>query len=783
MTLPAYEALGSFYLGREIDAASGQDTGELLMYDSRDLTTHAVCVGMTGSGKTGLCLALLEEAAIDGVPAIVIDPKGDLGNLLLMFPELRAEDFAPWVDAGEAARKGMSTEAFAAATAETWRKGLAEWEQDGDRMRRLQAAAEVAIYTPGSTVGRPLSVLKSFAAPPPEVRGDANALRERVAATVGGLLGLIGVHADPLQSREHILLATLLDHAWSAGRDLDIAALIQGIQRPPFEKVGVFDVEAFYPAKDRMQLAMQLNNLIAAPGFQAWMEGEALDIQQLLFDAHGKPRISIISIAHLSDAERMFVVTLLLGEMVAWMRRQSGTSSLRALLYMDEIFGYFPPSAMPPSKLPLLTLMKQARAFGVGVVLATQNPVDLDYKGLSNAGTWFIGRLQTERDKSRVIEGLLSAGGEGLEKSQLEALLSGLGNRVFLMRNVHDAAPALFRTRWALSYLRGPMTLPEIARLSSAPPVVEKAKLESPVVSSVAASRPVIPPGIEVRYWGEGTACLPRFIGTVRLHFVDKAAGIDVWETHSYVVPLHDDGTQLDWSAGEVTGDLSTELRTTEPADARYGDVPGAMLRAQNYPTWRKQLANHAYRTTRLSVLRCPAVNAVSVPGGSESDFRARVALSLREARDAEIDKLRKKYAPRLLSLEDQQRRARERIERERAQLSSQKMNTAISVGTSLLGALLGRKKISASSVSRVGTAARSAARVGREQQDVARAQESLEVLQQRQAEMEAELALETERIRQQFDPAAVQVEQVSLQPRKSDIDVTFVGLLWQCST
>jgi len=404
-----YEALGSFYLGRAVDPATGNDGTELLLYDARDLTTHAVCVGMTGSGKTGLCVSLLEEAAIDGVPAIAIDPKGDIGNLLLAFPELRPADFAPWVDAGEAARKGMAVDAYAAATAEAWKKGLADWQQDGERIRRFRDAAEVAIYTPGSSAGRGLSILRSFDAPAPELRADSAALTERIASTVAGLLGLLGIDADPVQSREHILLATLLHDAWSQGRSLDLPTLIQRIQKPGLDKIGVFDLETFYPAKERLQLAMRLNNLLASPGFAAWMTGEPLDIQSLLYTPSGKPRIAIVSIAHLNDAERMFVVTLLLNEVVAWMRRQSGTSSLRAILYMDEIFGYFPPTATPPSKLPLLTLMKQARAFGVGVVLATQNPVDLDYKGLSNAGTWFVGRLQTERDKARVIDGLRDA--------------------------------------------------------------------------------------------------------------------------------------------------------------------------------------------------------------------------------------------------------------------------------------------------------------------------------------------------------------------------------------
>ena len=408
-----FEKLGAFYLGREYDL-SKKEAGGLLLYDSKDLVTHGVCVGMTGSGKTGLCIGLLEEAAIDGVPSIVIDPKGDLADLMLTFPELRPEDFRPWVSQEEAAKKGLSVDDFAQQQAEIWKKGLADWGQDPARIQRLKDAADFTIYTPGSNAGLPVSILKSFAAPAPAVRADEEALRDRINTAVTSILGLVGVTADPIQSREHILLSSLFNSVWSAGQDLDLAGLIQQIQKPPFAKVGVLDLESFYPAKDRFELAMLLNNLLAAPTFQTWLEGEALDIGRMLFTSEGRPRVSIFSIAHLSDAERMFFVSLLLNEVLGWVRAQPGTGSLRAIVYMDEIFGFFPPVAEPPSKRPLLTLLKQARAFGVGVLLATQNPVDLDYKGLANAGTWFIGRLQTERDKDRLLEGLegVAAGSE-----------------------------------------------------------------------------------------------------------------------------------------------------------------------------------------------------------------------------------------------------------------------------------------------------------------------------------------------------------------------------------
>jgi hypothetical protein len=446
-----FEKLGAFYLGRTYDVAERRANPELLLYSSRDLTKHAVCVGMTGSGKTGLCLTLLEEAAIDGIPAIAIDPKGDLANLLLTFPELQPADFQPWLDPGEIQRSGKTADELAADTAERWRQGLAEWGQDGARIARFRKAVDLAVYTPGSSIGLPLTVLRSFAAPPQAILDDADAFRERIAAAVSGLLALLGIDADPLASREHILLSSLFERAWRAGEELSMPALIREIQSPPINNIGIVDLETFFPAKERFELAMRLNNLLASPGFSGWMEGEPLDIGKLLYTSEGKPRLSVISIAHLSEAERMFFVTILLNEMLAWTRTQSGTSSLRAILYMDEIFGYFPPSANPPSKTPMLTLLKQARAFGVGIVLATQNPVDLDYKGLSNAGTWFLGRLQTERDQARVLDGLegaSAAAGARFDRQRAAATLSALGSRVFLMNNVHEDEPVVFQTRW-----------------------------------------------------------------------------------------------------------------------------------------------------------------------------------------------------------------------------------------------------------------------------------------------------------------------------------------------
>jgi hypothetical protein len=793
-----YEKLGVFYLGREFDPQAGALKPATVLYDSRDLTTHAVCVGMTGSGKTGLCLSLLEEAAIDGVPAICIDPKGDLGNLMLTFPDLKPADFAPWIDAGDAARKGVSVDELAAKTAESWKAGLAEWDQQPERIARLRAAADVAIYTPGAETGLPLSVLRSFAPPAAELLADAGALRDRVSSVVSGLLSLLGIEADPIGSREHILLANILEGAWRQGLSLDVTGLIQAVQKPAFDKLGAFDLETFFPAKDRLKLAMQMNNLIASPGFATWMAGEPLDAQRLLFTPEGKPRIAIISIAHLNDAERMFVVTLVLNEMIAWMRSQAGTGSLRAIFYMDEIFGYFPPTANPPSKPPMLTLLKQARAFGLGCVLATQNPVDLDYKGLANCGTWFIGRLQTERDKLRVIEGLLSANGTSADsdRGSLEALLNNLSQRVFLMRNAHEDAPVLMKTRWALSFLRGPLTGPEIARVMSARKAAATSATPAAGVTRVASAAPAMaasansgarPPvgaGITEYFLSatKGSGALlykPVIAGFAKLHFVDAKLKLDEWQTSGWLAPFDDGGGNASWEDAARDAQLKARLTTAPAEGASFAELPGAALRAASYAGWAKGLQSHLYETSRAQILWCEAFKFASKPGESEGDFRARLALSAREKRDADVAALRQRWALKLQQLQDQVRRAEERREREKGQLNQQRMQTAVNIGSTILGALFGRKALSQANVGRVGTAARSASRWGHESQDVARAEESIEVLQQRLADAQQQVDADVARLESTLDASSIALTSVEVPARKSDIAIGEVALVW----
>jgi len=778
-----YEKLGVFYLGREV-AAAGAPAAPVL-YDSKDLTTHAVCVGMTGSGKTGLCLALLEEAAIDGIPAICIDPKGDIGNLLLTFPSLTAEEFKPWVESPDAA----------AATAEKWRKGLAEWDQSPERIARFREAVDVAIYTPGGSSGLGLSVLRSLASPGAEALADPAALREQVGSTVAALLALLGRDADPVKSRDYILLARIVEHSWSDGLALDLTGLINAIQKPPFDRLGAFDLETFFPARERLELAMAVNALLASPGFAAWIEGEPLDAQRLLYTPEGKPRIAVISIAHLSDAERMFIVTLVLNELVAWMRRQSGTSSLRALFYMDEIFGYFPPTANPPSKRPMLTLLKQARAYGLGCVLATQNPVDLDYRGLGNTGTWLIGRLQTERDRLRVIEGLTSAvsSGNTLDRSELEQLMASLTPRVFLLRNAKEDVPRLMKSRWTLSYLRGPLTGPEISRLMA---TRKQTKAGSDAASAVAgsaapvaaarapATRPALPPPLREYFLpalhGSGTIeYRPMILAAAKLHYVDAKLGIDAWRTLQWLAPLSDDGREVLWAEAHDASPLRLQATATPAPGAVFAELPGTAWRADSYAGWSKALAAHLYETARNSLLVCDALKQVSLPGESEADFRQRLVQSLRESRDAKVEKLRAVWAPKLATLQDRLARAQARGERERSQLSQQKLQTALSVGTAILGAFLGRRAVSATSVGRATTAARSAGRIGQQQQDVEHAEESVAAVEQRFTELKSQCDAEIAALGTALDPATITLRSVQVAPRKSDTAIGEVSLAW----
>jgi len=793
----SYEILGKFYLGRNFDLAARQLTETNLLYDSKDLVTHAMCVGMTGSGKTGLCLSLLEEAAIDGIPAICIDPKGDLGNLLLAFPDLAASDFQPWVDPGEAARKNISVDQLAQQSAEQWKSGLAQWDQDGSRIQRFKDAVDINIYTPGSTIGLPLTVLKSFDAPPQSTLDDPETLRERIASAASGLLTLLGLEADPLTSREHILLSMIFDRGWRKKQHLDLAELIRQIQSPPIDRIGVVDLESFMSTADRMKLAMSLNNLLAAPSFAGWLEGESLNIKNLLYTPSGKPRLSIISIAHLNDAERMFFVTIFLGELLSWMRSQPGTSSLRALFYMDEVYGYFPPSAKPPSKAPMLTLLQQARASGLGIMLATQNPVDLDYKGLSNMGTWFLGRLQTQRDKDRVLDGLEGAAaqnGKGFNRAEMERTLAALGARVFLLNNVHEDQPEIFQSRWALSFLRGPLSKEHIqilmqAKRSTAAANVTKfaGSLPKGDQQSGSAVRPILLADIDEKFLlcskppqaGCKKIYRPAILGQASTHFVRATNAVDYWDDTSCMLTIDDEVPEPFWNDSVRIPDGVLKLATSPEADFQFTDLPAAFSSAKNFRIWEKELKEYLFRNHQVTIFSSKALKRTSKPGQAEDEARIEFAQAAREARDLAVSKLKEKTTEKLKALQSKIAAAELRIDKEKADEKSKWMNSVLNIATSVLGAVMGNKIATKTNMTQVASAAKKIGQASGARGDVARAEDALQEILEMKVQIESECQAEVDRISEAFSPENLRLEPIEIPARKTDTRIKLLALAW----
>ncbi|MBL9114451.1 MAG: ATP-binding protein [Verrucomicrobiaceae bacterium] len=806
ITPDQYEKLGSFYLGRGYDIDSKALKDDLVLYDSKDIVTHGVVLGMTGSGKTGLCLAMLEEAAMDGIPVIAIDPKGDIGNLMFTFPELSGEKLKPWVNEDDARRKSMSVDDYANAQADLWKKGLGEWGQSQERIKKLRETVDMNIYTPGSNAGIPVSILSSLAAPGDEIMEDAETLADRIESTVSSVLALCGIEADPVQSPEHILLSNIVRHCWGKRQNLTIENLVRLIQQPPIRKIGVENVDNFFPEEGRNKLAMKLNNLIASPGFGVWLEGEPLDIQRMMYTPDGKPRISIFCISHLGDTERMFFVALLLNQLLGWMRQQAGTTSLRAMFYMDEIFGYLPPTASPPSKKPMMILLKQARAFGLGILLATQNPVDLDYKALSNIGTWFLGRLQTERDKARVLDGLegaISSQGGGFDRAQIDRMLAALGNRVFLMNNVHEDGPFIFHVRWVMTYLRGPLARGEIKKLMDPlrpkPKQAEGAKEDDGFLPPGATSgttsvrnthKPKLPEEVEEYFFtpeaGLNTdhiCYIPAVIQSAAVVIDDAKRKISGRSLVTRVNKIDVENQKVNWEkAFDLPNDLDvTKLaKSPEDGEVEYGDLPGAAMKAKTFASIQSAFVDWIYTNHFIEVGYSPLLEVYSNPGESADQFKARVATTAREMRDKAIEELRAKTAKSIKSLQDKMTKALDKMEQQKAQASSAKLQTVMQIGGSILGALLGRK----SGLGAIGGLARtstvsSASRAWKEGKEAASAEEELERLKVDYEQIQQDVENDIQKLRDQYDPATLVIETQKITPVKKNIQPLATGILW----
>jgi hypothetical protein len=812
---------GQLFLGHEIEAASGDKTGQDVLFDARDLTTHGVIVGMTGSGKTGLGIIAIEEALLSGIPALVLDPKGDMGNLFLNFPDLRPEDFRPWINEGEAERKELTPDQYAAKTAELWRNGLSGSGITPDRMRRLKQGAAITLYTPGSTAGVPLNVVGSLRAPTISWQGNEEVLRDEIEGFVSSLLTLAGIDSDPISSREHILLANIIEKSWIEGRDLDLATLIGQVQQPPMRKLGVFDLDSFFPEKDRTALAMRLNGLIASPSFATWMEGADLDVASLLHAPDGRPRAAIIHLAHLSDEERQFVVTLLLSKVVTWMRGLTGTTDLRTLIYMDEVFGFAPPTANPPSKKPILTILKQARAYGVGMLLSTQNPVDLDYKAMSNAGTWFVGRLQTERDKARVVEGMASARGD-VDVDFMSNTISGLGKRQFVLHSTHIKAPLVFATRWAISYLRGPLTREQIQVLAkdaperragptgessvsteatyaddagteartgaaaaarqarSTPALADDESMVMPKISSSVPVRylhPAAPWSTEVGADRDARRLQAALVARVHLVFDDRAAGVDhteEWEAVFFPLTY-----PFDAASGKAVDYDARDFLDEPPAGAVYV-LPVAPLAKSTYFTAAKRdIQDYLYRNREIEVLRNPSLKLYSRVGEPRDDFEERCDAVAQDKADEETAKLRDRYEGKIKRANEALRKAELRLEELEATYDARRHDEMISGVGDIVGSLFGGRR---GSRGIAGMLKRGSSRRSRTQLTGAKVSAAEERVESRVADiedLEQELAEKVAEIDAKWRDRAMDIETVEIGLEKSDIDVDELALVW----
>jgi hypothetical protein len=826
----------AFYLGKRFDPTQGQLSDQTFQYNPDDLTTHGVVVGMTGSGKTGLCITLLEEAALQGLPAILIDPKGDLTNVLLHFPDLAPQDFQPWLDPELARRAGKSLEQASADAASSWRNGLNEWGIGRERLLALKNAAQFAVYTPGSDAGIPVSVLSSLAAPGLDWNTHREVLTERIASTVTAILGLVGYDdIDPIRSREHILLANIFQSAWSKNQSLDLAELILQIQTPPFEKLGAFPVDAFFPPKERMNLALQLNNILAAPTFELWRVGQALDIPSLLRAADGRPRHSVFYISHLSEPERMFFVTLLLTSIETWMRTQAGATSLRALLYMDEIYGYLPPSRNPSSKQPLLRMLKQARAFGLGLLLATQNPVDIDYKALSNAGTWFIGKLQTEQDKQRLLDGLESAAPKSLNRSTLDKLISGLGKRVFIMNNVHEDQPIVFQTRWAMNFLAGPMTRAQIPALnklagayfqqtaSSTPvepsspaeaalpedfeplpaaavlPVDKRGPLETrgPSIPSIQASstRPSAPAGVgefflpmnlsfpkaaalagESLAEGEapgGVVYRPVLAASAEVRFFDRKYNLDSEIVKSALVVDPETRGNIQWDDFDVSLPDASEMDPAPAPQARFASLDTPLSDAKMMGSLQKDFADWVYRTSRVIIRANKVLGLFATPDVSQAEFIKACAEAAREARDAAVVKATSALDKQIKSLKDKIAREERELKMDEVELGQRKGEELATHAENILGAFGGSR------YRRLSTSLTKRRLTEQAKEDVQESIDSLEQYDQELQQLEETRQQALETASGSWGDAVNEITEVPVLPKKADIYIKLFGVAW----
>lgn len=786
------------FLGRLVNP-DGSVTDEKLLYKPEDLNTHCVITGMTGSGKTGLGIVLLEELALKNIPAIIIDPKGDLVNLCLHFPELNGEDFEPWLDPEAPMRLGKETAVLAEETAETWRNGLDSWGYDGRDIEALNQV-EYTVFTPGSTIGNPINILSSY--DPPQGNwsaGDEN-IREMISTAVTALLDLVGyTNIDPIQSREHILLANIIEHYWNLNRPVSIEELIFAVDNPPFEKLGALPIDRMYSQKERFQLALALNNFLASPSFQNWKKGPALDIGTLLYNEDGRARFNIFYIQHLSEHERMFFVTMLYSQVEAWMRTQPGTGNLRLGVYFDEIAGYLSPFKRTASQAVILRLLKQARAFGVSLILSSQNPIDFDYKALSNAGTWFVGHLQTEQDKNRLIEGLTTTAGQ-IDRAQANRLISSLGKRRFLYMNVHEPGLKVFTTRWALNYLAGPVTrsrLPLLAELGLSRDVLAavdsgnhdmngEESIEMANEQKVDGTKPEIAATIGEYYLrtakspadvdsdGALLTYLPAWFAQAEYRITQRKYDLDLKDFKAAMIEEEEiRGSSIRWSDYMVDPIEDDRLsKRPESENVYYGAVPSWMLSSSSIRSRESDFIESIYRDGKTVVYANESLSVYGDANMSEKEFIDLCKSKVDDAAKAEKDKLTKAYQTIVDRLETKIRKAAADVEAKEDKVKSKNVEKIGAIGEFALSLLQGRRRSVSTSINKFGQSTTASNAL----------EKALIVLEELTGELERETKKyksAVQEVEDKWSALAEKYSTVSLSPLKKDIFIDYFGILW----
>lgn len=770
-----YEKLGRMYLGKKIQ---NDEQGLKYLYKNKNLTTHGLIIGMTGSGKTGLGINLIEEAAMDNIPSIIIDPKGDMGNLLLNFPAQSPEDYEPWIDESEAEQKGMSKNEYATQISQMYKKGIRDWDQDGLRIKKLSQKSDFNIFTPGSNTGIPINILGSFDVPSDSVMNDPDMLNMNISSLASSVLALAGLDSDA--SKEHIFLSNIFLHNFKQNRSLSLTELISSTMNPPMNKIGVFGIDNFYPPKDRMKLAMSLNNILADPSFASWISGFDFDIDKILYTDELKPRTSIFSISHLDDNKRMFFVTLLLNKLISWMRKQEGSSSLRVLLYMDEIFGFFPPTKNPPSKEPMLLLLKQARAFGVGVVLSTQNPVDLDYKGLSNIGTWFIGRLQTAQDKERIIDNLITNKND--DKEELMNLISSLKSRRFLVKDSREDRPFLFDTKWVLSYLKGPLDANDIKKLMKAKKEQLQLTSNKPISqiqnNDTSTQKPMVNKNIKELFaydYSEDVMFEPYIKASATVSITNSKKNIDISKTITHKIYLDESVNEITFS-NQTLDEEELQYSTKYPKKSSFAKLPDIISKLKSLKAIEKKFVSYIYHKTKIETYEISKLKLYSSMNESLFDFKLRAKKSLDTLKSKEINKLKDKFEIKSHKLESKLEKMMYKLEKEKSDVKAKKYDTALSVGLSIFGAIFGSKS---SAATKVASSMRKASKIGKEKGDVANVSAQIQNIQEEIDQLSSMYEAQIDDVDIKYDISNYEIKSVYTKPKKSNIYDVDVALLW----